>query len=176
MILGSCRLMQGSVQRHGGESGVLEAEFPYQLAPAPEVFPKWGFIQGAFLPCQAKVQRLVSKVGGELRRIYALVAHQPYRLAAIPMAGRTLGTSGQRPNSRDDGDEAEWEKPEPDGCRNQVRSRMMLLAASTVAVQVGGTTVVESYSSIIRGPCSVTPARLGRETTSVSAQPRLGPK
>ena len=53
---------------------------------------------------------------------------------------------------------------------------MMLLDWSTDADQPGGTTVVESYSSMISGPRAELPARLTRLTrltTGVSDQPLL---
>ena len=94
----------------------------------------------------------------------------------VPRKGGAVRTVRQRPDQRNYRQQAEWQEPTADSWGNQRRSRIMLLASSTEAVQVGGTTVVESYSSMTSGPGSERPARLGRLTTGVSAQPRPGPK
>ncbi len=54
--------------------------------------------------------------------------------------------------------------------------RMMLLQWSTVASQLGGMIVVESYSSTMTGPLIRSLLRDDRSTIGTVAQPWLGPK
>ena len=168
--------VEGGLERQGREGGVLHAKLGDKTAPGRVVIAQRRLVVGDALARQTEAQRQVAQVGVVLVRVHAFVAHPGYRGASIPRTARALGAVRDRPDCGNQADQAEGQEPATQCRGDQERSRMMLLASSTEAVQVGGTTVVESYSSMMRGPDSEWPARLGRSTTGVSAQPRLGPK